>query len=420
MRLSSVLFAICIELITLKAVAAPSDTLKVLFIGNSYTYVNDMPGILSQMALSTNDVIQTASSTPGGYTLQLHSTNSTTLNAIAAGVWDYTVLQEQSQLPALQDSIVETDVYPYAYLLDSLIRDANPCTETVFYRTWGRKNGDSQNCPTWPPVCTYQGMDSLLHLRYRIMTDSFSAIMSPVGMVFRYIRLYNPSLELYDADESHPSPAGSYAAACSFYTTFLRKNPELITFDNGLNPTDAAFIRQAAKVVVYDNLSAWNIGKYDPMAAFDYSIDELTVSFQNQSLRSFQFLWDFGDGNVSSELNPVHTYALAGNYLVKLVSSVCKVYDSTFATVSLQPNSIYQVQRNLVEVSQNSDYITLKIPKQIKEVQLFDGLGRLLGNWNKPAGDLIISKAFLPKGLIVFAIQLVDDQYKICKVLVRH
>ena len=414
------LFAICIELITLKAVAAPSDTLKVLFIGNSYTYVNDMPGILSQMALSTNDVIQTASSTPGGYTLQLHSTNSTTLNAIAAGVWDYTVLQEQSQLPALQDSIVETDVYPYAYLLDSLIRDANPCTETVFYRTWGRKNGDSQNCPTWPPVCTYQGMDSLLHLRYRIMTDSFSAIMSPVGMVFRYIRLYNPSLELYDADESHPSPAGSYAAACSFYTTFLRKNPELITFDNGLNPTDAAFIRQAAKVVVYDNLSAWNIGKYDPMAAFDYSIDELTVSFQNQSLRSFQFLWDFGDGNVSSELNPVHTYALAGNYLVKLVSSVCKVYDSTFATVSLQPNSIYQVQRNLVEVSQNSDYITLKIPKQIKEVQLFDGLGRLLGNWNKPAGDLIISTAFLPKGLIVFAIQLVDDQYKICKVLVRH
>lgn len=419
MRLSSVLFALCIELITLRAVAAPSDTLKVLFIGNSYTYVNDMPGILSQMAFSTNDVIQTLSSTPGGYTLQLHSSNPTTLNAIAAGVWDYTVLQEQSQLPALQDSIVETDVYPYAYLLDSLIRDANPCTETVFYRTWGRKNGDLQNCPTWPPVCTYQGMDSLLHLRYRIMTDSFSAIMSPVGMVFRYIRLYNPSLELYDSDESHPSPAGSYAAACSFYTTFLRKDPELITFDNGLNPTDAAFIRQAAKVVVYDNLSAWNIGKYDPTAAFDYSIDDLTVSFQNQSQQSFQFFWDFGDGNISSELNPVHTYALAGNYLVKLVASVCKVYDSTFATVSLQPSSIEQSQRNSVEVSQTSEYITLKIPRQTKEVHLFDGLGRELHVWNKPMVDLLIPKALLPKGLIVLSIKPVVGPNIITKVLVQ-
>lgn len=419
MKITSVLITICLVFNTLQALAIQSDTLKVLFVGNSYTYFNNMPAMVSQMALSTNDVIQTLSSTPGGYTLQLHSINSTTLNAIAAGVWDYTVLQEQSQLPALQDSIVETDVYPYAYLLDSLIRDANPCTETVFYRTWGRKNGDSQNCPTWPPVCTYQGMDSLLHLRYRIMTDSFSAIMSPVGMVFRYIRLYNPSLELYDADESHPSPAGSYAAACCFYTTFLRKNPELITFDNGLNPIDAAFIRQATKVVVFDNLSAWNIGKYDPQAAFDYSIDDLTVSFQNQSLHSFQFFWDFGDGNVSSDLNPVHTYALPGNYLVKLVSSVCKVYDSTSATVSLQPNSVYQVQYNLVEISQTSEYIALKIPKQTKEVQLFDGLGRELYTWNKPSDDLLIPKALLPKGLIVLSIKPVVGPNKIIKVLVQ-
>src|SRR5690606_1716533 len=124
---------------------------------------------------------------------------------------------------------VETEVFPYAKKLDSLVRHYNSCAETVFYMTWGYKNGDAGNCAVYPPICTYQGMDSLLRSRYTMMADSNDALVSPVGPVRRYLRTYHPAIELYDIDGSHPSVAGTYAAACSFYSVLFRKDPSGIS-----------------------------------------------------------------------------------------------------------------------------------------------------------------------------------------------
>ena len=194
------------------------DTVKVLFLGNSYTAANNLPQLVKDVASSAGDVLIQSSNTPGGYTFQMHSTNAQSVGLIQQGGWDYMILQEQSQLPSFPIQQVVNECYPYAKYLDSIFTISNTCGETVFYRTWGRKNGDSDNCPTWPPVCTYAGMDSLLDLRYRTMADSFNGILSPVGNVWRYIRQHYPTIELYSSDLSHPSEAGSYAAACCFYT----------------------------------------------------------------------------------------------------------------------------------------------------------------------------------------------------------
>ncbi len=125
---------------------------RVLFLGNSYTNRNNLPSLLLNAALSTGDTIIVDSNTPGGYTLQGHSTNQISLSKIAQGSWDYVVLQEQSQRPSFPDAQVQADVYPYAKQLDSLVQLANSCTETVFFMTWGRKNGDANNCPFFPPL----------------------------------------------------------------------------------------------------------------------------------------------------------------------------------------------------------------------------------------------------------------------------
>lgn len=73
-----------------------AQTIRVLFVGNSYVYTNNLPQTLSNLALSNNDTVIYDTSTPGGYTFELHSTNTTTLNKIATGNWDFVVLQEQS------------------------------------------------------------------------------------------------------------------------------------------------------------------------------------------------------------------------------------------------------------------------------------------------------------------------------------
>ena len=96
---------------------------SVLFLGNSYTYVNNLPQITADIATSMNDTLLFDSNTPGGYTLQGHSTNATSLSKIMVGNWNYVVLQEQSQLPSFDIVQVETDVFPYAHTLDSLINE---------------------------------------------------------------------------------------------------------------------------------------------------------------------------------------------------------------------------------------------------------------------------------------------------------
>ena len=242
-----------------------SQTKRALFLGNSYTYVNNLPQMVANVAISTGDTLIFDNNTPGGYTFQGHSTNAISLAKIALGNWDYVVLQEQSQLPSFPLSQVESDVFPYAHILDSLINAKNLCAETVFYMTWGRKNGDASNCASWPPVCTYSGMDSLLNLRYSLMADNNNAIISPVGAVWKYIRQNFPLIDLYQADGSHPSVAGTYAAACSFYAAIFRSDPTQITFNGGLSDSDAGLIRQAAKYIVFDNLLIWNIGLYDDL-----------------------------------------------------------------------------------------------------------------------------------------------------------
>ena len=122
--------------------------MKALFLGNSYTYVNAMPTMVNDMALSTGDTLNYDSNTPGGYTIEGHTTNATTIQKLKLGYWNYVIVQDQSQMPSFKTYNMDA-----AHYLDSLIKMHNECATTLFYMTWGRKNGDSYN-PNWPVTST--------------------------------------------------------------------------------------------------------------------------------------------------------------------------------------------------------------------------------------------------------------------------
>jgi gliding motility-associated-like protein len=65
-----------------------------------------------------------------------------------------------------------------------------------------------------------------------------------------------------------------------------------------------------------------------------------TAIFNNTSLAGQEFYWDFGDGNFSNEVNPVHVYNNVGNYRVKLRvvdTSTCNKEDSTYMDIGVHP-----------------------------------------------------------------------------------
>jgi hypothetical protein len=316
---------------------------KALFFGNSYTYVNDLPGLISQIAHSKGDSLWHQQSTPGSYTFQLHCQNPVTQVLIADTNWDYVILQEQSQLPSWPPDSVQLLVYPYADTLNLWVKQHDSCTNTLFYMTWGRQTGDAENCPWYPQVCTYAGMQARLRESYLEMGQLFNAEVSPVGVAWQNTRTLFPAIELYAHDGSHPSIYGSYLAACTFYGTIFLKSPAGAYYPPEIPADTAAILQQIAFHTVFDSLDVWYIDTTRVRAGFTSSyLGGGRYQFTNTSVNALAYFWDFGDQSYSAETNPVHAYASAGNYLVKLYAyKHCDTssFFQNLTVVSVDPSS---------------------------------------------------------------------------------
>lgn len=320
---------------------------KVLFIGNSYTGVNNLPNLVYDVALSLGDTIQYDSNTPGGYTYELHSTNATTLGKISADNWDYVVLQEQSQKPSFPPSQVANETYPYAEILVDSIRSANECAEPMFYMTWGRKYGDQQNCGGWPPVCTFHGMQARLRESYLEMGDLNDAPVAPVGVAWQNAWYGDSTINLWSADLSHPSIHGSYLTACVFYASMFEKSPVGAAFPGSITAQDAAYLQDVARYTVLDSLDNWFIGLNDPSADFDFTTNQWDANFSDMSDNAVSYQWDFGDGNSSTDQNPNHSYTASGTYDVTLIVYSGCDYDTITQPVTVLLSAISERPENL-------------------------------------------------------------------------
>ena len=325
-----ILFFLCIYSLESRA----QLTYNVLFLGNSYTGVNNLPQLVHDVALSAGDTLNFDSNTPGGFRLVDHAGNATSQNKIMAGGWDYVVIQGQSQEPVTHSSQFNGG----GAALSSMIKQYNSCAVVMPYMTWGRKNGDAGNCPSFPVMCTYDGMDSTLRKQYIQLARTVNGEVSPVSLVWKYLRQNHPTIELYQSDESHPSVAGSYAAACCFYTSLFKKDPTLINYDYVLSSAEAAIIRDVVKTQVFDNLFLFDLKK-PPYSEFTYQtvsgVNTVNFFVNNQGIMQ-NYYWDFGDGDTASINSPLHSYLADGTYTVTITTSTCDLqglHTSTSDTV---------------------------------------------------------------------------------------
>lgn len=328
---------------------------NVLFIGNSYTEVNNLPKMTADIANSMGYEMTWSSNTPGGCTFSQHCNNQS-MTLIRQGVWDFVVLQEQSQYPSFPQSQVEAEVFPYAQQLVDSVYANNPCAEPMFYMTWGRKNGDAQNAQYFPVLGTYEGMDSMLYTRYMYMAEVNDASVCPVGRVWRFIRENYPDIELYKSDDSHPSLAGTYAGACAFFVMFFHEDPENISFvPSSLNQETAQTIRQAVHEVVYNQQELWQRQK--PQAEIEtLEINNLTVSLIAHTTMADEITWDFGDGTIINNLLTdtsdsiiTHNYLDTGFYQVMLIASRHCITDTTEMTLHIVSDNSSSVNTLSVE-----------------------------------------------------------------------
>lgn len=244
---------------------------SVLFVGNSYTAVNDLPNWVRLVGASQGDTFDVTSITPGGRTFNVHSQDPQLMSLIQQKNYDAVILQEQSQMPSFPIDQVEAECFPYAKNLVDSIRGNNPFAKIIFYMTWGRKDGDAQNCPTWPPVCTFKGMNQLLHDRYIQMAKDNFTWVAPVGSVWKDIR-DTTGINLYQTDGSHPSYEGTHLAALTIYQTLFQKKINDNCFLGSLNQTNHNQIKNTATSVSNDSISNWNHDTCKVPKQFEYKM----------------------------------------------------------------------------------------------------------------------------------------------------
>jgi hypothetical protein len=185
---------------------ADERPLRVFFVGNSYVYVNDLPGVLAGLAEAGHRrKIVTGEYTPGGYTLEQHVKDGKAAERIKKGKWDVVVLQEQSLLPVGEPA----KMYSAARKLSETIKGQGALT--LLYLTWARKGRPE--------------MQEGLNKAYYGVAKELQANVAPVGMAWQTARKEYPALNLYDQDGSHPSPEGTYLTACVFYAFLLGESP---------------------------------------------------------------------------------------------------------------------------------------------------------------------------------------------------
>ena len=183
--------------------------LRVLFIGNSYTFCNKMPWIVSKLAESAQKELFVDMVTQGGVSLEWHANNKDTVDAIEKGNWDIVVLQDFSLGPVEN----RESMHKYGAVLNQRIRQIG--AETVLYMTWAR-----QHIPE---------MINGLADGYISLAKEINAKVAPVGLVWKNALNADPNLVLHTEDKSHPTPRGSYLSACVFYSTFYNSSPEGLT-----------------------------------------------------------------------------------------------------------------------------------------------------------------------------------------------
>ncbi len=365
------------------AASTSATTRKVLFIGNSYTYTNNMPLMLQTMATALGDTLIYDESDPGGYTFAMHCTNATTISKIFSQQWDLVVLQEQSQLPAFPPAEVDTEVYPYAHILDSMVHANDTCTQTMFLMTWGHANGDPMNCPSYPIICTYAGMQQRLRASYLQMTQNNHAVVAPVGVAWKVMMDSFPSTWLYISDSSHPVIPGSYLEACVLYSSIFHKKTLGCTYTDGLTTTVTHTLQQVSDRVVFDSLSQWQQYGHYPYAGFKYTTAGNTATFTQASPVPASDYWLFGDGNHDTTSNPVHTYTGPGTYLVAHTVSTDCFKETMTDTLRLGVTATAQIieETSPIKILQNGNgKITFLFAGSVTHsiLEVYDMTGKLI------------------------------------------
>ena len=257
-----------------RPVSAKAAPQSIVFVGNSYTYGNNLDELTGMLLQKGHDDWQEATAkrhAVGGARFSQHleqadgTRGDTVLRSYLTGEAHFgVILQEQSQIPGFPQSNAMYTESLQAFLGLNALVEANGA-HTLALMTWGRREGDTQNVVRYPDFKTMQGhlKDGYFQYAIQASTEERQVIVVPAGLAFEKVYddivaagqdpLVEPSLfwRLYSGDGSHPSLGGSYLTACVIFASLTGQSPVGVEWaPDGLDETTRTILQEAAAAVV--------------------------------------------------------------------------------------------------------------------------------------------------------------------------
>ncbi len=228
----------------------PMNNYNILFIGNSYTYYNEMPEVIfKEIADAAGYNFTVKQLTKGGWDLVRSSSADDELGALVDAElketkYDFVVIQEQSTNPAVDRGKFYDGVRAiYAKIKEN---GATP----LLYSTWGRKEGHefldesglTNETMTWQIAAAYEAIGAELGID-----------VAHVGLAFYDVYNQNiKALDIYHGDLTHPSYSGSYLAAMTIFAKITGVDPTTIDYKGERSGALADIMKEAARKAVFE------------------------------------------------------------------------------------------------------------------------------------------------------------------------
>jgi len=309
----------------LKAQEKTQNATNILFIGNSFTFMHDMPATLEKIATLDHQKVNVFMSAKPSHTFKMHAKRDDLYKDISTKKWDYVVLQGFSSELTHGKKYIDTAIVPYVNKIIDTLKKNNPCVNILLYMTWGYQEGHTTK---YKNTMSFKEMSDSIENGYIYLSQKNHTItIVPVGRIWQQVREKYPSYELYSTDGIHPSELGSYLIATSFFSSIFFKENKTDYFAN-LDSLQVKTIQKLTHEYIQLNKKKFHLENQG--LELDYVNDNT-----NCQIRAFahfpnahSFEWNFGDKTIRKDVFEVdHTYLDYGEYTikVKMQDSICGI-----------------------------------------------------------------------------------------------
>ncbi len=234
------------------------STVKVLFIGNSLTFGNNMPDIFNNLSINAGKDVYVDQITPSGVSLNFHSYNKESIDKINEQKWTYIILQS-NDITAFPD--MYNDEVANINRLKNHIKRNNEKTKIIYLMVWSLRDGwNGIELNGEKVFYSYEEYMNKIYNGTIYISEQCDVIIAPVGWIWKHIIEEKPEIKsnLFAPDGAHPALYGSYITAYTYFVTIFLE--ELHVSIQSIDiPTEIQMYFQAAvNPIVLDHLELWN------------------------------------------------------------------------------------------------------------------------------------------------------------------